>query len=224
MEAPPTSELKSRSTHKLIPERLKSLASAYLEDPEAQAFTVYEAAKLLLGDDIREWEGETLQLELERLGIKYAVINVEKILCASALAKPETVITDQVAFKNMALVLNSHHPHHSIDEVIPAHDLCWAVMAIHAFSKTSIYFDYEPLVYLSRILHDEGFMLAPAGLKFVQPMLTRLNHNTDLEEKIKSKTDDPIVRSQLDKLAGVEAYVAHMYAETESTLQKLRGD
>jgi hypothetical protein len=55
-------------------------------------------------------------------------------------------------------------------------------------------------------------------------MLTRLNHNTDLEEKIKSKTDDPIVRSQLDKLAGVEAYVAHMYAETESTLQKLRGD
>jgi len=199
-----------------------SLASSYLADGETQAFTVFEAARLILSDELESWEGETVQMELDRLGIKIPELNLEKILCVAALKLPELVITDHVVFKNMALVLNGHHPHHSIDEVIPVHDICWAVASIHTFEKTLVYFDHEPITYIARVLHDEGFMLAPPGLKFAQVQLTAMNHNTDLEQMIKDKADDPIVKAQLKKRAGVEAYVAHMFSETASTLQKLR--
>lgn len=216
----------------LIPQKSDTLVSDFLRDGSIPAKVVYLAAKKLLGD-ISHWECETVEIELKRkLGDSVPEENLAKIFSCMALDAHDNLIIDQAhVFKNFAVAFNNESPIADMDEVIHVGQALWTLIAFKIFDPHKhIYLDYEPITYLAKLLHHEGFMLAPEGMGFVQEQLNSLNRNLDLIPEIKAAIKDnqasknPLVVEQIRKLSQAREYAALMMEDQETTLREISGD
>jgi len=93
--------------------------------------------------------------------------------------------------------------------------------------------DYGPIKYIAMVLHDEGFVLAPSGMGFVQEELTKLSQAPELvslvKDAIKKAPEElpdgslgGILREQVQKMVRVEEYVKIMHAEMTEGLKLYR--
>lgn len=187
--------------------------------------------QVILGAQMEAWECETVLTELAREGVVLSDLNAHKLFCCMALAQnPQGVRTGHLALKNAVLLMNNHEPEADRDEVVDVEQLSWGVRALEAFyAPDSLAFDYEPLQYMAKVLHGEGYVLAPNEIEWVQPLLTRLNKNPGLEAEVLAWAGNPpedapngILAVQLDKLEGVKAYSEAMHAELCRYLKDLK--
>jgi hypothetical protein len=205
-------------TQKLIPGKEGSLARETLSDDEAPALAVYEAAKKILGDSLDSWEGETVSLELDRLDLKASELNYNKILCLMALHNRTSLFTDVHDFQNVVAVFNNHVPHPETTQIFEAEEVVWTVVALNLLPDVEpVLFDYGPIEYIGGILHDEGFLSVPPGLKFAEETLLRLNRG-------KTEKDFPkeVAHSQQKKLERAITYTKEKFDELNRYLKKLK--
>ena len=213
----------------LIPQNKQSLVEKYLKDITVPAKAIFIIAKSILGD-FSGWECETIEFTLTKLYKDIPPETFQKIFACMSLDDNKNIILDtSSSFKNFAVIFNNQSPIADIDEVIHVAEATWAVVALNTFDPehTSVYLDYEPIVYLSRLLHDEGFIVAPKGIGFCQAYLENLNQDmgdlvSKTEEALKSNySDNPIIKIQLEKHRDVSDYVSSMHDNYSKFLKAL---
>jgi hypothetical protein len=212
----------------LIPQKRISLSSI-LEDQSYPAQCVYAVAKIILGEDFPEWESEVVTHELLEKYPEIPQENLDKILCCAGLAQHDNIIFSQAhVFKNVALVFNNQSPLADIDEVIHTGEALWAIVALNLFDpEKRIYFDYEPITYIAKLMHEEGIMVAPISLKFAQEELDRLNKNLEFKDEIikvltgENKKPNAALKVQLDRQNAIYRYSKLMHADVVKSMKEI---
>jgi len=225
----------NKPQQKLIPESLKKLARRDLEMSDTPALVAYEAARVLCGPGIDNWETESVAHELLSHRLSLHDLTLNKIWCVMSLHKNREVLTSSHVFQKIVLALNNEMPNPQIDELVEVEQVAWALVVIHMETQeenAGFYFDYEPIKYMTLVLHGEGFIITPKCMNFAQESLTRLNKNPELVEPIQAayKTGDfrvpgapaAIIKSQLAKLERVDDYVHIMHERLVEGLRPYR--
>ena len=204
-----------------------SLSKEYLQDPNAPALLVHQAAKNLLTDRFINYEPESIWLDLKKLGVRVPEENKNKILMINALLSTDPVIYDVHVFKSIVLTFNDEIANPEITEETEPEQIAWSIMCLHLLRpEVPTYFDYEPILYTATILHRNGFILSPDILEFSQESLDRLNANIELKENISAalkrrNAKNSVEQEQLNKLDRVKEYVKIKYKDYTSKLEQL---
>jgi hypothetical protein len=211
------------SSQVLIPENKRILYSKMLNDDDTSIGAVMQIVRDLLAPPINgfyAWEPETIWLELDDLGCDISELNRSKLLCCIAMAIGPDVIYSNQTFKNIILNINNIPSNNEIEEDVSVEQIAWAIAFIEYFfkGKKTILFDYEPIKFTARMLHEEGMFLAPSPLKFAQSELSKLNNNNEYEKEVEralysddDKDYNDIVKEQLVKHNRINVYVSHMF-------------
>ena len=156
-----------------------------LKDPQVVTSVALEAAKRLLGPTVEAWEPETIRLELSRRGIHEADSLMGKIMAAVTIKSTRKWVYDHDALFAFAVACcgvpgDSEALHHPTPE-----QLCWAMREIATLTGHTVDDDvgFDPDCIdpaIAAVLHDDGYVLAPAQLSFVQDSLDHLNKLGDV--------------------------------------------
>jgi len=215
-------------------EERKNAAKAILTDDEAVATAVHRAAELLLGNQIRNWEPESIWLGLRDHGLDISVTNRDKIMAINTLLVIPAFYWEVNAFEDTCLAFNNEIViPEALQECSPA-QLSWGVYEAELLMQANDQdpeFDYEPAKYVAVSLHREGFLLAPELLVFAQRELDRLTRsNEDLIPTVKERWEK-LNKDKLDTMEFVETPIdvqlaklaaIHLYLGERAT--KYRGD
>lgn len=146
-----------------------------LRDSRASASSVWAAVEALLGKGVRAWEPETLHLELERRGIAWDDALSAKVLGAQTILTTRSWSHDHEVLFAFAVACDGH-PAGGVAHPTPL-QLAWAVTEIETLTGGTIGEDegfdpdgVDPAIAL--VLHDDGWVLAPAQLRFCQDALS----------------------------------------------------
>lgn len=216
----------------------KEAAKGVIVDPEAVATAVHRAAELLLGNQIRNWEPESIWLGLQDHGLDLPVTNRDKIMAVNTLLVVPAFYWEVNAFEDTCLAFcNQIVIPDALQEASPA-QLSWGVYEVELLMQANNKdpeFDYEPAKYAAVSLHREGFLLAPELLVFSQKELDRLTRgNDDLIPQVKERWEkldkdkldtvefqETPVDVQLAKLAAVHLYIDERAKQYQQDLAKL---
>jgi len=231
-----------RSTPAFIPIKMnaerKTAAAELIQDPEATATAVHRAVELLLGNQVRNWEPESIWLGLGDHGISVPSTNQDKISAINTLLVYPAFYWEVNAFEDTALAFNNEVViPDALQEASPA-QLSWAVYEAEILMQGTGQdpeFDYEPAKYTAVSLHREGFLLAPELLVFSQKELDRLTRgHQDLIPELKKRwegldkdkldtvefLENPI-DVQLAQLSAVQLYVRERAERYRADLARL---
>jgi len=208
------------------------------QDPLLAPSVAWAACVRLWGEDVTEWEPDTFRIELKHLKVDARPGVMAKILGAQTVVTTKVWTCDYDALFAFALACHGigadsssfHHPY--------SEQLAWALreirrlhplpddLANEGFDPDEI----DPAV--SCVLADEGFLVAPDDLSFVQDVLDKMTWNPRLRDEVRAAWDadwstldgetlhgkasaldmaNPL-NVQLAKLAGVRASVLGMEA------------
>lgn len=203
-----------------------------LSDPEAATSCVWFEVAKAIGPNLDDFEPDTIRLELKRYGIEPTDFLMAKIMSAqTAHAHPDVICCDHDAFFAFAIAEDGI-PSDSNSFHFPTVDqLCWAVLELNRIAPKPLTDDegfdsdeVDPAI--SCILLNEGFVLAPNELSFVQDSLDRISFappqlkaevseewsklsgkdEAGLRAALASEAEDD-VRVQLTKLADARIFV-----------------
>ncbi len=182
----------------------KAAAQAILTDSEATATGVFRAAELLLGQQIRNWEPESIWLEMQDNGIDVPTLNRDKLLAVNSILLEPAFYWDAGLFENTALAFNNAPVIPTLLQEASPGELSWAVYEAELLMYSAgldPHFDYEPAKYAAVVLHRDGFLLAPELLVFAQEELDKLTRgHKDICEKVKNRWE----KTDKDKLDTLE--------------------
>jgi hypothetical protein len=208
-------------------------ARAALKDSESSGLALVIAARRLLGPTWDAYEPETLWLELGDVPL----LNRDKLLAAQALIVYPAFYWDARVLGNTALAL-SHEAVHGRAMPAPTPEaLAWAaVEAPIIFGVTNDEdvepeYDDEAVAYVAAVLAHAGYAFTPEELEFADDHLVGLLSldGRDLHAKVKdapeapkagSSEEDPALDVQVERRAGIEAYVTHRLEALKSELAK----
>ena len=186
-----------------LPVERREAAKRILEDDEATATGVSRAAELLLGHRIRNWEPESIWLEMQDKDIDISRVNKDKLLAVISLFTEPAFYWDANIFEKTAVAFNNESIIPELLQEPSPGDLSWTVYETELLVYSQGLdpdFDYEPARYAAVVLFRDGFLLAPELLTFAQEELDKLTlGNKDLCDEVKNrweKTD----KTELDIL------------------------
>lgn len=222
-------------------------ASALFRDPLLAPSVAWEACKRLWGNGISEWEPDTFRAELRHNKIEARPGLMAKILGAQTIATTTVWTSDYdplFAFALACVDIPSasdafHHPY--------SEQLAWAIREVRRLHPLPADLDNEGFdpdeidPAISCVLAEEGFLLAPAELSFVQDVLDRMTWLPKQREEVRAAwakdwqtlDQDPLhskaekldlsdpVSVHLSKLAGVRSYVLGMETLRASQLASI---
>ena len=181
----------------------REAAARILQDEEATATGVARSAELLLGHQIRNWEPESIWLELDDKGIDVPEINRTKLLAVNSLILEPAFYWDANIFENTTLAFNNEPVLPEILQEASPGELSWAVYEAELLmyrEGLDPMFDYEPAKYAAVVLHRDGFLLAPELLVFCQEELDKLTRgHKDIRDEVKRRWEE-IDKTKLDTL------------------------
>lgn len=174
-----------------------------LRDPQTSLSVAWKAAEALLGRGIKVWEPETLHLELERRGVPWDGGLDAKLLAAQTVLTTRAWTHDHDVFFAVAMACDGHGAGDVAHPTVL--QLAWAVREIEALTEGTIDEDagfdpdgVDPAI--AGVLHDDGWILAPDALAFVQGTLVDLSHSdpallakvSALWERLRGKPSDAL--------------------------------
>lgn len=208
---------------------------AVFSDPNLAPSSAWEACKVLFGEDVKDWEPDTFYIELQRKGVNVRPGLMAKLLGAQTVVTTKVWTCDYDALFAFALACQGvpaaaesfHHP--------TPEQLAWAICEIRRLHLLPADLDNEGFdpdeidPAIACVLHDEGFVVAPDELQFVQDMLDKMTWQPKLTEQTKAAwknwaglnaeglhgkasalpQTEPL-NVQLARLAGVRAFVLDM--------------
>ena len=219
-----------------------SAVKRLLEDENTSAAVVYLSALSVFGNDLQEFEQETLRLECRRLGIAVPPQNWEELFAALALRGDGRFMADAGTFENTIIAFNGGMADvHGLEPVIPAH-IAWGVQVAQIITANLLddelveYLDYEPVSYAAVMCKAHGMVCVPPSLAFCAERLRELTPNSlELCSDVKKAwvawhepyalhhelREDPI-GVQLALMFAVEAYVSERADAQTKQLLRLR--
>jgi hypothetical protein len=162
-------------------------ALAALADDDTVASVVCLAASRVLGDGWLLWEPESIWKELHHLGVDVPYGNRQQLMAGRSISTTGRVFYDALVFDRTATAfVNDVCDYEGFDDAVVAH-YAWCVDEVAAISdqlgEHALHYDREPVSLVARRLRQDGFVLAPEQLSFVQPELDRVWGTEALELK-----------------------------------------
>jgi hypothetical protein len=162
-------------------------AAAALKDPLVAPSVAWDALKRLLGPTVAAWEFDTIRIELDRRGIPTTDSLMAKLFGAMTVAITDTWTYDHDVLYSFAVACNGVPANGETTAHPTPEQLCWAVKEIQALTGAKLDDDegFDPDAIdpaIAAVLHDEGYLIAPLELSFVQDALDDLNRYGDLKE------------------------------------------
>lgn len=162
-------------------------ALAALADDDTVASVVCHAASAVLGDGWLLWEPESIWKELHHLGVDVPYGNRQQLMAGRSISTTGRVFYDALVFDRTATAfVNDVCDYEGFDDAVVAH-YAWCVDEVAAISdqlgEHALHYDREPVSLVARRLRQDGFVLAPEQLSFVQPELDRVWGTEALELK-----------------------------------------
>lgn len=162
-------------------------ALGILRDDASVASVVCRAASRELGDGWLLWEPESIWLELKHRGVDVPYGNRQQLMAGRSVLTTGRVFYDALVFDRAATAFaNDVCDYEGFDDAVVAH-YAWCVDEVRAiseaFQETVHLYDREPVSLIARRLREDGYVLAPEGLEFVQEELDRLWGSTARELK-----------------------------------------
>lgn len=160
----------------------KDVAESLSKNPHV--YTCLQLAERLYGKDYLEFEPETFRRDL---GVKGEVLG--KIMAGIVLKTTSGFWNDIVPFEKIALALNNRSVSFGEYQELSPAEIAWAVTGAGLITHP------EPLgddvkIYIAKILHDEGYDLAPFPLGEVQEQLNNINKTPHSAIQIPQFQDD----------------------------------
>ena len=174
----------------------------------------WKAVKKLLGPTCEAWELDTIRIELSRRNIETHDSLMAKVFGAMTIATSHAWTYDHDVLFAFAVACSGvsadaealHHP--------TPEQLCWAISEIHAIrgKKPDEDEGFDPDTIdpaIAVVLHDDGYVVAPDDLSFVQDALNKLNKygdsaelKTEVRDAWKTVSKIPVadLRKQLSQL------------------------
>lgn len=166
----------------------KREASRLLRDDDSSAYACMRAIDVVLGDEWMNWEPESVWLTLARSAITVPVGNRAQLMAGRGLLIHGRFWYDAVLFEKTCIALNNEEPTINAMSEAPVHFMAWAVAEAQMINKhyegVELPFDYECEGYVVERLFDEGYVLAPAELRWAQDALDKKLHED--AEKLKN--------------------------------------
>lgn len=132
-------------------------------------YTCLHLIEKLYGKDYLEFEPETFKQDL---GISDEVLG--KIMAGIVLKTTSRFWNDIVPFEKIALALNNRSVSFTEYQELSPAEIAWAVTEA-GFITHPEPLDDDVKIYIAKILHDEGYDLAPFPLGEVQEQLNSIN-------------------------------------------------
>ena len=210
---------------------------------ECTAIPVYLGIRALLahsveldeGDDVDEWEPETVRLEVRERDAEVPDENIDIYLAVRTMRTTPSFCVDAMVFEKTVMALNREPVvPDQIQMAIPPY-IAWAVMQAKLLIPGEWDLAYEPVGYTVASCIQYGLVVCPAVLDFACDLL---EHQTAHRKALRKKTlarwnsmspeqrynapyaeDDP-VDVQLALLASTEEYVTSKRKQLERELSR----
>jgi hypothetical protein len=182
-------------------------------DEDAPPSIVWLALTQLYGHGIASWEPDTFRIELQRKGIEPNDALMAKVLGAQTVLTTNAWTTNHDVLYAFALAC-AGLPADAGAFIHPTPEqLAWALNEVAALTGHVPDEDegtdpdaVDPA--LAAVLHDEGWVLAPKELAFVQPVLDRMNQGEHVSaervqkawEKLVTENDPGSLRRKMSDL------------------------
>lgn len=168
-----------------LPDLVRKAEAAYRENRghalttdfvngDHHALELLLAARKALGEDVVNWEPESLWLQHD-----FSLANRDKLQAAKTLATHPTLFTEPRGFSAIALTLADRVPEFTEVNPVPADAMAWAVLEgelIFSLANAAEDPEYGPDVieFIALSLLHDGFVCAPELLDFADE---RLEHH-----------------------------------------------
>ena len=145
----------------------KDIVEALNKNPHV--YTCLHLVEKLYGKDYLEFEPETFKQDL---GISDEVLG--KIMAGIVLKTTSRFWNDIVPFEKIALALNDRSVSFTEYQELSPAEIAWAVTEAGFITQPEPFGD-DVKIYIAKILHDEGYDLAPFPLGETQEQLNSIN-------------------------------------------------
>jgi hypothetical protein len=196
--------------------------------------TLYSACIKHLGKDFYLMDIETISDTLERnLSVSLNKEQLSMLAAMTVLKVTDTPWIDYSTFENIVWALNGYIPNLNTMVIPPSYYTAYGVLIMKAVEKDKEYTD-DVRGFITAILLNEGFVVAPSPLEFCQDKLDTFIEDKELQNKVKEawagmkgkdnsnfvlNTEDPI-NCQLSKLLTVDTYLARKETILREELNK----
>lgn len=200
----------------------ESPEASYMNNQDAFGSILYKIAKKEWGEDVDEWETDTILMNLQYRYGSIPEVNIEKILSFVALSNTMdgklNFFNEVNCFRHTTNVLNNLEADYEfLGALIPQH--ChWAIYEVQQLYP-EYEMDSEPLKFMALSYHHVGALVLPVDMQKYQEFLNDFNENVSLAaiilehwEKHKERHEDSfddndIVDLQLSLLKSDEVYM-----------------
>lgn len=139
-------------------DKFKLIASTSVDMP---AILCFYAASLFVGDDILEYENETIELVLLRSNISPKIIE-KSVYVKNIIANIDGTLTVPQYFKVASDVLNDHELHTDTIGVASTEEILWSTTCLIAITNAdNIPLDGDALRYAVACMKSEGWTMPP---------------------------------------------------------------
>jgi hypothetical protein len=167
-------------------------------DDDAPPSIVWQALMQTYGSGVAEWEPDTFRVELQRRGIEPSDALMAKILGAQTVLTTDAWTTNHDVLYAFALACAGLPADAGAFAHPTPEQLAWAMNEVACLTGRVVNEDegtdpdaVDPA--LAAVLHDEGWVLAPKELAFVQGALDRMNQGEHVSAERVQKAWDRLI-------------------------------
>ena len=164
-----TPEIQSDERQKLLP---------LLQHPFTMATVLYAITYRLYGEDIHNWDPETLSLELQDdFGEGIPEINLSKIHALITAVSTNSFYHHWGAFMAICKTLNNSEDPVEMDDPLLVAEMAWAVTEVRLADDKPHEWNHDVKAFVGKILEEEGFTKPPHPLHFAT--MPEVYHGSD---------------------------------------------
>jgi len=162
-----------------------------LSDPAISLSVAWDQTTKILGN-IKEWEPDTIRVDLSRRGIEPSPGLMAKLLAAQTIVQHSSWATDHDVFFAFCLACDGIPADAEALTHPTVEQLCWGIEELAFLLKFRPNEDdgFDPDTVdpaIATVLHEDGWVYAPAQLRFVQTILERLTHDPKLTDQVRNR-------------------------------------
>lgn len=154
-------ELKTGPDHLIL--------KAILTSPSTLATVLHSIAYKAFGEEMYDWEPETLELEInEEFEVEIPSVNLDKLMALISAITTDAFYRDWVAFFSICKILNGDDsPMDASDPLLPP-EMAWAVTEVRLNDDSTPNWSPDVARIVGVSLEEDGFISPPPMLAFAK--------------------------------------------------------
>ena len=149
-----------------------------IRHPYTLATVLYASAYRLYGEELHDWDPETLSLELQDdFGEGVPEINLAKLHALITAVSTNSFYHHWGAFMAICKTLNNSEDPMDMDDPLIVAEMAWAVTEVRLADEKPHEWNHDVKTFVGKILEEEGFTKPPQALKFAK--MPEVYHGSD---------------------------------------------